>query len=76
MSNFHFDLSLKLSQGEAHDFSGEVQKFSGEVQNDLRGGAHLPTPSKSDHDFTSVTCEKSASSLTLPNTAGFFRFLL
>jgi hypothetical protein len=27
-----------------HDFSGEVQKFSGEVQNDLRGGAHLPTP--------------------------------
>jgi hypothetical protein len=30
MSNFHFDLSL--------------QKFSGEVQNDLRGGAHLPTP--------------------------------
>ena len=28
-SNFHFDLSLKLSQGEVHDFSGEVQKFSG-----------------------------------------------
>jgi hypothetical protein len=24
MSNFHFDLSLKLSQGEVHDFSGEV----------------------------------------------------
>jgi hypothetical protein len=44
MSNFHFDLSLKLSQGEVHDFSGEVQKFSGEVQNDLRGGAHLLTP--------------------------------
>jgi hypothetical protein len=43
-SNFHFDLSLKLSQGEVHDFSGEVQKFSGDVQNDLRGGAHLPTP--------------------------------
>jgi hypothetical protein len=39
MSNFHFDLSLKLSQGEVHDFSGEVQKFSGEVRNDLRGGA-------------------------------------
>jgi hypothetical protein len=37
MSNFHFDLSLKLSQDEVHDFSGEVQKFSGEVQNDLRG---------------------------------------
>jgi hypothetical protein len=37
MSNFHFDLSLKLSQGEEHHFSGEVQ-------NDLRGGAHLPTP--------------------------------
>ena len=36
MPNFHFDLSLKLPQGEAHDFSGEVQKFSGEVQNDLR----------------------------------------
>ena len=31
MSNFHFDLSLKLSQGEVHDFSGKVQKFSGEV---------------------------------------------
>jgi hypothetical protein len=29
MSNFHFDLSLKLSKGEVHDFSGEVQKFSG-----------------------------------------------
>jgi hypothetical protein len=24
MSHFHFDLSLKLSQGEVHDFSGEV----------------------------------------------------
>ena len=45
MSNFDFDLSLKLFQGEVHDFSGEVQTFSGEVQNDLRGGAHLPTPS-------------------------------
>ena len=44
MSNLHFDLSLKLSQGEVQDFSGEVQKFSGEVQNDLRGGTHLPTP--------------------------------
>jgi hypothetical protein len=43
-SNFYFDLSLKLSQGEVHNFSGEVQKFSGEVQNDLRGGAHLPIP--------------------------------
>jgi hypothetical protein len=42
MSNFHFDLSLKLSQGEVIDFSVEVQKFPGEVQNDLRGGAHLP----------------------------------
>jgi hypothetical protein len=41
MSNFHFDLSLKLSQGEVHDVSGVVQKLSGEVQNDLRGGAHL-----------------------------------
>jgi hypothetical protein len=45
MSNFHFDLSLKLSKGEVNDFSGEVQKFSGEVQNDLRGGAHLPSKS-------------------------------
>jgi hypothetical protein len=44
MSNFHFDLSLKLSQGEVHDFSGEEQKFSGEVQNDLRRSAPLPTP--------------------------------
>jgi hypothetical protein len=33
MSNFHFDLSLKLPQGEVHDFSGEVQ-------NDLRGERH------------------------------------
>jgi hypothetical protein len=39
--NFHFDLSLKVSKWEVHNFSGEVQKFSGEVQNDLRGGAHL-----------------------------------
>jgi threonine dehydrogenase-like Zn-dependent dehydrogenase len=44
MSNFHFDISLKLPQGEVHDFSGEVQKFSGEVQNDLRGGARLCAP--------------------------------
>jgi hypothetical protein len=44
MSNFHFDLSLKFSQGEVHDVSGEVQKFSGEVQSDLRGGAHPPHP--------------------------------
>jgi hypothetical protein len=44
MSNLHVDLSLKLSQGEVHDFSGEVQKLSGEVQNDLRGGVHLLTP--------------------------------
>jgi hypothetical protein len=44
MSNFHFDLLLKLPQGEVHDFSGEVQKFSGiEVQDDLRRGAHLST---------------------------------
>ena len=49
MSNFHFDLSLKLSQGQVHHFSGEVQKLSGEVQNDLRGGAHLP--SKSGHVY-------------------------
>jgi hypothetical protein len=42
MSKFYFDLSLKLSQGA-------VQDFSGEVQNDLRGGAHLP--SKSGHDL-------------------------
>jgi hypothetical protein len=45
MSNFHFDLSLKLSQGEVHDFSGEVQTISGEV----RTSPHLP--SKSGHDF-------------------------
>jgi hypothetical protein len=30
--DFHVDLSLKLPQGEVHDFSGEVQTFSGEVQ--------------------------------------------
>jgi hypothetical protein len=49
MSNFPFDLSLKLSQGEVHDlFSGEVQKYSGEVQNDLRVGVYLP--SKSGHE--------------------------
>jgi hypothetical protein len=44
MSNFDFDLSLKLFQREVHDFSGEVQTFSREVENDLRGDAHLPTP--------------------------------
>jgi hypothetical protein len=41
MSNFHFDLSLKLSQREVHDISGEVQKFSGEV----RTSPHLPSTS-------------------------------
>ena len=44
MSNFHFDLSLELSQGEVQDFSGKVQKSLGEVQNDLGGGVYLPTP--------------------------------
>ena len=51
MSNFHFDLPLKLSKGKVHDFSGEVQNsqgrcktISGEVQNYLNEGAHLPTP--------------------------------
>jgi hypothetical protein len=39
-STFHFDLSLKFSQREVHDFSGEMQKISEEVQYDLRGGAH------------------------------------
>jgi hypothetical protein len=34
-------VSLKLPQGEVHDFSGEVQKFSGEVQNDHAGGPLL-----------------------------------
>ena len=38
MLNFHFDLSLKLSQG------AQVHDFSGEVQNDQSlGGVHLPT---------------------------------
>ena len=34
-----------------------MQKFSGEVQNDLRAGAHLPTPppSKSGHGGGTVT---------------------
>jgi hypothetical protein len=49
MSNFHFDFSLKLSQGEVRHFSGEVQKFSGEVKNDLRGGAHLLSKSGHGH---------------------------
>ena len=31
--------TLKLPQGEVHDFSGEVQKLLGEVQNDRKGGA-------------------------------------
>jgi hypothetical protein len=50
MSNFHFDLSLKLPQGEVHDFSGEVQKLSREVQKfsgEVRTSSHLP--SKSGH---------------------------
>jgi hypothetical protein len=53
MSNFHFDLSLKLSQGEVHDFSGEVQ-------NDLRGGAHLPSKSGHGHNrhFYSANIQK------------------
>jgi hypothetical protein len=50
MSNLHFDLSLKLPQGEVHDFSGEVQKLSREVQKfsgEVRTSSHLP--SKSGH---------------------------
>jgi hypothetical protein len=35
MSNVYFDLSLKLSQEEVHDFSWEVQ-------NDLSGGHTSP----------------------------------
>ena len=44
LSNFHFDLSFNLSQGDAHDVSGEVQTISGKMKNDVRGGAHLPKP--------------------------------
>jgi hypothetical protein len=55
MSNFYFDLSLKLSQGEVHDFSGQVQKFSGEVQNYLRGGAHLLSKSGLEYNCCSIT---------------------
>jgi hypothetical protein len=47
-SNFHFDLSLKLSQGEVHDFSGEVQKFSGgckTISGEVRTSPHLPSKS-------------------------------
>ena len=36
MSNFHFHQSLKLPQGEVHDFSGEVHSEVAEI---LRGGA-------------------------------------
>ena len=48
MSIFHFDISVNFLDGKMHDVSGDVQKISGEVQNDLRGGAHLP--SKSGHE--------------------------
>ena len=65
VSNFHFGLSLKRSQGEVHDFSGEVQKFLGEVQNDLRGGAHLPT--KSSHAIN-----LKLSYLALPTCSALF----
>jgi hypothetical protein len=45
--NVHFDLSLKLSKGRCMPFqvTVEVQKFPREMQNDLRGGAHLPSKS-------------------------------
>jgi hypothetical protein len=50
MSNFHFDLSLKLSEGEVHDFSG---RGGAKI---LRGGAKRsqgrcapPHTSKSGH---------------------------
>jgi imidazoleglycerol phosphate dehydratase HisB len=55
MSNFYFDLSFKLSQGEVHDFSGEVQKFSEEVQNDPPLNLHLP--SKSGHELQHPICD-------------------
>jgi hypothetical protein len=42
ITNFHFDLSIDLSQGEVHDFLGEVERII--VRNLLRGGAHFPTP--------------------------------
>jgi hypothetical protein len=57
MSNFHFDLSLKLSQGVVHDFSGEVQKFSGEGQNNLSWGAHLPSnPVRKHTNYHTLEC--------------------
>jgi hypothetical protein len=40
--------NVKFSLDLIYDFSGAMQKFSGEVQNNLSGGAHLP--SKSGHD--------------------------
>jgi hypothetical protein len=51
LSKCYFDLSFNISKGEVHESSGEVnessgkvQEISGEVQNDLWGGAHLPSP--------------------------------
>jgi hypothetical protein len=46
------NLSLKLSQGEVHDFSGEVQKFSGEVKT-ISGGVRT-LPLKSGHILTKI----------------------
>jgi hypothetical protein len=46
MSNVHFDLSLKLFQGEVHDFSGEVQKFSGEVRTSPQNPAMVEVQSE------------------------------
>jgi hypothetical protein len=65
MSNFHFDLSLRLCQGEVHDFSGEVQQFSGEVRNDLSGGAHLPSKIESSANTTATTTWSSTIALIL-----------
>jgi hypothetical protein len=65
MSNFHFDLSLRFYQGEAHDFSGEVQQFSGEVRNDLSGGAHLPSKIESLANTTATTTWSSTIALLL-----------
>jgi hypothetical protein len=61
MSNFHFGLSLKLSEGEVHDFSrrkgakilrGGAKRSQGRcktISGVVRTSPHLP--SKSDHDI-------------------------
>jgi hypothetical protein len=57
MSNFHFDLALKLSKGEMHDFSGGA-KILREGAKRFQGRCVLPPTSPQNPAMSRINIRK------------------